>query len=266
VHRKYRNRPVANVIAEIESFDTKQVMFIDDNFIGDIPWTREFVRAIQPLGLKWHAAVSTNIGLHLDLLDEMKDSGCQSLFIGFETVNQDAVRGVRKYQNHVESYPQLIRALHDRGIMINASLVFGFDHDGPNVFGDTLDWLVENKIETMTGHILTPYPGTVLHDRLLEEGRIVDFDWTHYNTSKVVFEPKRMSREELYQGYLWMYDQFYSFKNIVRRMPVSCKQRLPYLLFNLGYRKFGKFTSKIAQMGLMNVLGRVARRLAYGID
>lgn len=266
VNRGYRHRPVEHVVAEIEQLDTKQVMFIDDNLLGEPRWTRQLVRAIKPLDLKWHAAVSTNLVRHPGLIEEMAESGCQSLFIGFETVNPEAVRSVRKYQNHVETYDQLIQALHDRGIMVNASLVFGFDHDGPDVFPDTLAWLVANKVETMTAHILTPYPGTVLYQRLLREGRIVDFDWTHYNTAHVVFRPQRMTREQLYSGYLWIYQEFYSFRNIIRRIPDSPAQRMPYLLFNLGYRKFGKVTSRVAQWGMMHALGRLARRLAYGIE
>jgi radical SAM superfamily enzyme YgiQ (UPF0313 family) len=113
-----------------------------------------------------------------------------------------------------ENYERLIDELHKRGIMVNASLVFGFDHDSPQVFQNTLDWLVKNKVETMTAHILTPYPGTVLYQRFLAEGRITDFDLSHYNTANVVFTPKRMTQEELLKGYLWIYQEFYSFKNI----------------------------------------------------
>lgn len=265
VHHAYRTRPVAHVVGEIQRLDTRHVMFVDDNLIGNARWTRQLLQAIRPLRVKWNAAVSANVGSFPGLLDEMKESGCQSLFIGFETINQDAIRSVRKHQNHVNSYERLIQDLHDRGIMVNASLVFGFDHDGPEVFRHTLDWLLRNRVETMTAHVLTPYPGTVLFRRLLSEGRITDLDWGHYNTSQVVFTPKLMTAEELYEGYLWIYRRFYSWKNILLRMPRSREQRLPYLLFNFGYRKFGRFTSWFARRGLMNRVGRFARRLSYGI-
>ena len=103
-----------------------------------------------------------------------------------------------------------------------------------------------------------------IYQRLKKESRIVDEDWQHYNTAHVVYEPRHMSREELYAGYLWMYDRFYALENILRRMPAG-RRRLPYLLFNLGYRKYGKVTSQVARLGLMNALGRAARRVAYGI-
>ncbi|SDG94249.1 B12-binding domain-containing radical SAM protein [Desulfosporosinus hippei] len=266
VHHQYRNRPIANVLEEIKRLKTKHVMFIDDNLIGDIGWTRAFLKEIKPLGLKWNAAVSANILNHLDVLDQMQESGCQSLFIGFESINEQSIRSVQKFQNKRENYERLIHELHKRGIMVNASLVFGFDHDSPQVFQNTLDWLVKNKVETMTAHILTPYPGTVLYERFFAEGRIVDFDLSHYNTANVVFSPKQMSQKELLEGYLWIYKEFYSFKNIFKRIPDHPKQKVPYLLFSLIYRKFGKLISKIASFGFMSSVGRLARKLSYHIE
>ncbi len=51
-----------------------------------------------------------------------------------------------------------------------------------------------------------------------------------------------------------------------KRMPAGHQMRLPYLLFNLGYRKYGKIAARLArQLGLMNLYGRLARHLSYGI-
>lgn len=150
--------------------------------------------------------------------------------------------------------------------MINASLVFGFDSDSHKVFPETLEWLVKHKIETITVHILTPYPGTNLFQNLLDKNRILDYNWEQYNTANVVFSPKNITKEELLKGYLWIYKEFYSFKNIWNRLPVYKKQRVPYLLFNFGYRKFGKFTSLLGKIGLMNQIGKLARKLSYNID
>lgn len=266
VHNRFRNRPVEQVVSEISLLKTKHVMFVDDNFIGNLGWTRRFVNAIKPLNLTWHAAVSANIGSHPDLLDEMQASGCQSLFIGIESINEKSIKSAFKYQNNIRNYEELINNLHDRGIMLNASMAFGFDEDHPDVFDRTLKWLVTNKVETMTGHILTPYPGTRFYKKLKKEGRIIDKDCSHYNTSHVVFEPKNMTKEELYKGYLRIYRRFYSIGNIIKRIPKHPRSRIPYLLFNLGYRKFGKLTSQLARFGLMNSIGKLARRLSYGIQ
>lgn len=195
----------------------------------------------------------------------MKDTGCQSLFIGFESLNAEALEGVNKKQNSVVKYDKLVEALHSRGIMINASFVFGLDGDDQTTFKATLEWIVKNKIETVTSHILTPFPGTKLYEEFLEQKRIVDFDLSHYNTANVVFAPKNMTAQELYDGYIWLYKELYSLKNILRRLPEARKQRIPYLAFNLLYRKFGSFTEKLCRLITFNRIGRFAKYISYKI-
>lgn len=267
VHKGWRARPVEDVIRDIRLANRKHIMFIDDNIIGNPTWTREFVRAIKPLKLTWHAAVSANIGMMPGLLDEMRESGCETLFIGFETINEDSITETSKVQNDTSRYDKTIREIHDREIMVNASMAFGFDHDTPDVFDRTLAWLIENRIETMTGHILTPYPGTKLYKRLMTEGRITDMDLRNYNTSNVVFTPKNMTAEQLRAGYMGMYDKLYSWGNILRRMPENRRQRAAYLMFNLAYRKYGRLTSTIASgMGMMGRFGEMLSKVSYGIE
>jgi radical SAM superfamily enzyme YgiQ (UPF0313 family) len=265
VSGKYRNRPADDVVEEIRRTGVKQIMFIDDNFIGNIPWVQGLLDRISPMGLVWHAAVSTNILHHPQLIRRMAQCGCRSLFIGFESLNDGSIKSVNKQQNKISEYEQLIQLLHSHGIMVNASLVFGLDEDGPETFDQTLEWLVKNRVETMTGHILTPYPGTVLHKKLTKEGRIICHDLMKYNTSHVVFLPKKLTPEQLQTGYLAMYKKFYSLRNIIRRRPQNRRIMASYLLFNFGYRKYGKFVSFIGRWGVMGAIGRFARRLSFGI-
>lgn len=260
--RKYVNRNIDDVIQDIKILKTKHIMFIDDNFAGNIKWTKEFLIKIKPMNLKWNAAVSIDAAFDSDLLDLMKESGCKSLFIGFESIHADSINGVHKVQNCTDKYEQAIKAIHDRGIMINGSFVFGLDADTPQTFELTLDWIVKNKIETVTSHILTPYPGTVLYDKLKEQGRIVSDNLELYNTAHVVFEPKGMTKEELYRGYIWIYKQIYSFKNIIRRIPESKQQKAPYLLFNLLYRKYGKFTDCLCKLISYKRIGWIAEKIS----
>ncbi|NLM34825.1 MAG: B12-binding domain-containing radical SAM protein [Clostridiales bacterium] len=261
--KTYINRPIEDVIEDIKVLKTRHIMFIDDNFIGNPKWTKEFLKAIKPLKLKWNAAVSSNIVDMPDLLDEMKESGCQSLFIGFESINSKSIDTVHKVQNSVSKYERLVDEIHKRGIMINASFVFGLDEDDCSVFKNTLDWIVKNKIETVTSHILTPYPGTKLYSSLLEENRIVDFNLSNYNTAHVVYKPKKISAEELYEGYLRIYKEIYSFKNIIKRLPRSKKQWIPFLAFNFFYRKFGKVTELICNIVSYENIGRFFRWVSY---
>ena len=246
--QQFINRDIDIVLDEIKALNKKHIMIIDDNFTGNPKWTREFLTRLKDLHIRWNAAVSINIAFDEDMLDLMKESGCQGLFIGFESINQKAISNVHKVQNHTVDYERAVRNIHDRGIMINASFVFGLDGDTKDTFRDTLDWIVKNKIETVTSHILTPYPGTKLYDRMKEEGRILTDDLSLYNTAHVVYKPADITPEDLYKGYLWMYKKVYSFRNIIRRIPEKKDQRSAYLMFNFFYRKFGKLTDALCKL------------------
>jgi len=263
-NRVYVRRPIQDVLRDIDSLKTRHVMFSDDNFIGCPEYTKELLENFRGRNLKWNTTVTTKIADYPELLDLMSEVGCQSLFIGFESINNVALQSVNK-DNRVEKYESIVREIHSRGIMINASMVFGLDGDNSDVFKNTMDWLVKNKIETLTSHILTPYPGTELYSRMNKEGRIVEYDLSKYNTACVVFEPRGMTAEELYRGYIWMYKEFYSFKNVLRRMPEHRAQHVPYILFNLFYRKFGWLTSVIALIIPMHTLGRLGALISYRI-
>lgn len=260
----YVNRTIDSVIEDIRKLGRRHVMFIDDNFIGNPQWTRELLKRITPMKLKWNAAVSANVVELPGMLDLMKESGCQGLFIGFESVNEESLRVANKSQNSVNRFEHLVEEIHRRGIMINASFVFGLDDDDATTFARTLEWIVRNKIETVTSHILTPYPGTEQHRRMTREGRITDTDLRNYTTSNVVYNPKKMDAGILRNGYLDIYRQIYSWRNILRRFPRH--QRIGYLLFNLLYRKYGKLTARICQAIGFNRIGKVCEIMSFKIN
>lgn len=263
IRGSFVNREIDAVIADIKTLKRKHIMFIDDNFIGNPKWTREFLTQLKPMGIKWNAAVSANVADIPGMLDLMKESGCQGLFIGFESLNEQSLHTARKGQNHTSKYEHLVSEIHRRGMMINASFVFGLDDDDNTTFSRTLDWIVKNKIETVTSHILTPYPGTAQYARMMSEGRITSENQVLYTTAEVVYKPMRMTADELKKGHLKIYQDIYSLKNIFRRCPRH--QRIGYLLFNLVYRKYGKLTERICEAIGFNRIGYVCEKLSFSL-
>jgi len=115
--------------------------------------------------------------------------------------------------------------------------VFGFDHDRPNVFEQTVEWIESQRLECATFHILTPYPGTPLFRQFEAEGRLLHRDWSRYDTSHVVFQPRHMTPEALAEGYEWSYRRLFSHASIWRRRPRDAEAVLPYLAMSYLYKK-----------------------------
>jgi radical SAM superfamily enzyme YgiQ (UPF0313 family) len=124
--------------------------------------------------------------------------------------------------------------------MINGSFVFGMDDDDDDVFRRTVDWAIANGITTSTFHILTPYPGTGLHRRLQQEGRIVTSNWDLYDTRHVVYRPARLHPERLKEGYDWAYREFYRWTSIARASFAhgSTKHQAKHFFYAAGWKKF----------------------------
>ncbi|MHC4675345.1 MAG: DUF4070 domain-containing protein, partial [Planctomycetota bacterium] len=137
----------------------------------------------------------------------------------------------------VEEYGRRVKILHDYGIQVNGSFVFGFNHDTRKVFERTADWIEDNRLECATFHILTPYPGTPLFRQMEKEGRLLHKDWSLYDTAHVVFRPRRMTAEELAEGYSWSYRRLFSHRSIWRRRPQSVRAVLPYLAMCYLYKR-----------------------------
>ncbi len=195
---------------------------------------------MRGMGRLWQAAGTVQAVLTPGLIEQAVACGLRSLFIGFETLNQANLKAQHKLHNLQRDYDLAIRKLHDLGVMINGSFVFGMDEDDDSVFDRTVSWAVAQGIETATFHILTPYPGTALHRRMAAEGRITTEDWDLYDTRHAVFRPARMTAEALEAGYWQAYHDFYSWPNILeaagtKQQPLA---RLRHLAYTGGWKKF----------------------------
>jgi radical SAM superfamily enzyme YgiQ (UPF0313 family) len=155
-------------------------------------------------------------------------------------LNQENLVSQNKHQNLGRDYTAAIRRLHDLGVMVNASFVFGMDDDDESVFERTVEWAIQQGIETATFHILTPYPGTILHTRMQSEGRIISRNWDIYDTRHAVFQPRRMSTTALEAGYWRAYRDFYRWDSIIQsaRKKENIVEMLRHLAYAGGWKKF----------------------------
>jgi len=231
-----RKRPIAEVEAEYASFKGKVIIFWDDNIAADMEYAKGLFRAIAPYRKWWSSQASIHAGRDDEFLAAAARSGCKQLFLGLESISQKSMAEVNKGFNRVEEYLQIIERIHSHGIAVQAGIVFGFDHDTPEIFKDTIDLLENAGVQNATFNMLTPFPGTPLFRRMEAEGRILTRDWRKYNSrDDLVYQPRRMSAAELLAGFRYANDRFYSLRSIAKRLSRSPVQLWWTLPLNLVY-------------------------------
>ncbi len=249
--KSFYTQAVDAALAEIERLPGRHLYFLDDHLFGSPPFATALFAGMRGMGRLWQAAGTVNSILQPGLVEKAADCGLRSLFVGFETLNEENLRDQHKKQNLNRDYAAAIRKLHDLGVMVNASFVFGMDQDDETVFDRTVEWAIRQGIETATFHILTPYPGTALHARLLAAGRITTRNWDLYDTRHAVIRPANMDASVLEAGYWRAYREFYRWGSILRSAfsRPGLPGRLRHLAYTGGWKKFEPFWEFIIRSG-----------------
>lgn len=237
LHIPYQLRDVEQVAEEVVANREPYFVFIDNNLGSRPEYLRRLCRALAPLDKLWSAAVTIDITDDPGLVREMALAGCTAVFVGLETLTGQNLDDARKKSPRPEEYARRVELLHRHGIAVNASFVFGFDHDRPDVFERTADWVEANRLECATFHILTPYPGTPLFRRYEAEGRLLHKNWDLYDTGHVVFRPRHMTPDELAAGYDRCYRRLFSARSIWRRRPRRPSEVPSYLVMSYLYKR-----------------------------
>ncbi len=219
--RKMRYRPVEDVIEELKELNVKFVFFTDNNIVGNPKYAKELFKALIPLKIKWIGQGSLNAVNDRELVKLARRSGCVGLLIGFESLSARALSAMGKIVNKVEEYKVAIRRLHKEKIGIIGCFVFGFDEEDASVFKRTVEFVKKLNIEVPQFTLLTPYPGTVLREKMGEASRILHNRWEKYDATHAVFQPLQMKVDELRAGYDRSCRKVYSHWSIIKRLTRS---------------------------------------------
>ena len=248
---------VDEALAEIDRLPGRHLYFLDDHLFGHPKFASMLFDGMRGMDRLFQGAATVNSLLKPGLLEKAAAAGLRSVFVGLETTNETNLRRHSKVQNLNRDYTAAIRRIHENGVMINGSFVFGMDEDRPDVFDRTVDWAVENSIETSTFHIMTPYPGTGLHQRMRAEGRMLLSGWDLYDTRHCVYRPRGMTPEQLETGYWQAYRDFYRWPRLFQAAGAKpdLAGKLRHLAYSAGWKKFE---------GLWNLLIR-ARQVTHAL-
>lgn len=220
VHRFFdgmRNRPVAQVVDEIKQSGLEYIELHADNLVADREYALELFEALKPLNIKWLAEATINIAEHDDLLEAAAQSGLFYLLSGLETPSRAALKAAGKGFIKIDKTKEYISKLHQHNIAVDSAMLFGFDEHSSDIFEETLAFVDDIELDVCHSVIITPYPGTLFYQQLEKEQRLLTKDWSLYDGTHAVFQPKQMTPQTLEEGQAWFYEKYNSLGRSVQR-------------------------------------------------
>lgn len=249
--RSFYTQEVDRALEDIHGLPGRHLYFLDDHLLGHQGFARSLFSGLKGGGRLFQGASTIDAIVDGDLIECAVEAGLRSVFIGFESISTRSLEMAGKRQNLRSNANRAIKRLHDLGVRINGSFVFGLDGDDADVFDRTVEWAVHHGLTTATFHIATPYPGTRFHAEMKRQDRILHEDWELYDTRHVVFQPLNMSSEQLLAGYHRAYKEFYRLSNIWtaslgREYSIDSLRQFAY---SIGWKKFEPLWRLLIQTG-----------------
>lgn len=239
-------RPTEDILAEIRELKgTKKLFFfVDDNITSNMAQAKEFFRALIPEKVKWVSQASINAAHDDEFLALIKESGCQGLLIGFESLDPENLKDMNKGFNTMKGgFEAALANLRRHGIRLYPTFIFGYDHDTEESFARTVAFAKKHAFYIAAFNHLTPFPGTPLYERLEKEGKLRYAEWwldPGYRYNTVPFRPAKLRPEQVQQGCVDARASFYSWGSILRRSldPVNRQKGmfLPFFTINAMFR------------------------------
>jgi len=228
--KSFRYRDPDDVLAELRTFSGRLVVFLDDNILGDAARAKPILAGMKGMGVKWGGQANLRFAEDPEAVRLLADSGCIGIFVGIESMAGEHANHPKTGSRYSQS--DLIKRIRDTGVVVEASMIFGFDDHDEGVFERTVRFLEDCKPSLPTFHILTPYPGTALFEKFDGEGRLLHKDWTRYDHGQVVFRPRLMTPEQLYKGWQQARWEAYRWPKIIDRVMQSPGKPV-HLMYNL---------------------------------
>ena len=221
--RTHRSRPIDNILAELQSLkrSRKVFFFVDDNFAGNIKAAKPLLQALAPMNIRWITQMSINAAHDEEFLQLLSNSGCKGVLIGFESLDPETLRSMKKRFNTMRGgYAVALKNLRRYNIRVYGTFVFGYQNDTPETFDSTVEFAIEQRLYIAAFNHLTPFPGTALYRRLKDENRLRFDAWwldDEYRYNDVPFNPERLNHDDVTRLCVESRRKFYSWGSILRR-------------------------------------------------
>ncbi|HEX9985191.1 MAG TPA: radical SAM protein [Thermoanaerobaculia bacterium] len=199
----FREKSPARVVAELQTITAPNVFITDDIFWMNVKRGEEMGRAIKEAGIRKFFTVQTRTDIIVKfphLVEQWKDCGNLSIFLGLESVTDEGLKAVNK-KNTQSNNVRAIEILKDLGVGFTPNFIVdpAWDHDD---FARLREWIEEMGAYNSGFSILTPLPGTDLWDTAKQN--VTTHDWEMYDIVHTVL-PTKLPLRDFYEEYsgLW---------------------------------------------------------------
>lgn len=240
---KYLLRDIGTVYNEMAHAPGRIALICDATFGLRKQYTIDLMRALAPLKKKIGIETTLTRLKDRQVLQAMAEGGVAWLVVGVETVAE-------KFRKHGSadletSLTEVLDRAHDLGMLVQGNFICGLDGDGPESFEQIFEVYERSGLDGIMMGILTPYPDTPLYRQLEREGRIFDRRWENYDCHHVVYRPRRMTVDQLIEGYLGLYRAVRERRSIPREIfeAIRCHGISPEAISRIGHNLYQKFDS-----------------------
>jgi len=244
---------------------SKVIFFTDNNIVSDSDhrrgvrdtrYARSLFEALIDEGVMWVGQGEIAVASDLELVELMARSGCFQLLVGFESISEDNLDTIGKPSNDVGTYIEHVDRLHSHGVTLIGCLMFGMDHDTPEVFEHTARF-IDRAIDIPQLTVMTPLPGTAQYRQMIRDGRMLHDDWSQFDITHVVHSPRGMTAQELEEGYRWLARRTFTYPAMLKRALRAAGRPLVYQHPRTTFRT--RFSSVLAPNLVYRALSRVGR-------
>ncbi len=239
---RYRIKPIERVLQEIDAVRAMWrrpfIEFADDNTFVNKKWAKELLLRLADRQIRYFTETDVSVADDEELLDLLYPSGCRQILIGFESPRRASLDGLDRANwksGQHSKYLEAIDKIQSRGVSVCGCFIVGLDSDTPEIFDELRDFIERSRLLEVQITILTPFPGTRLYQRLLDEERLLyPGAWDRCTLFDINFRPRGMTVEQLEEGVMQLWQDAWNakafawrkrhYRNLLRARKASADQ------------------------------------------
>jgi len=203
----WRHRSINNVLGEIEwlvsKYGYERVNIVDDIFTLNKVRIEEFCQGILNRGLRigWRSQTRADC-VSLELLELMREAGCQFLTFGVESGSPAILKNLNK-RERIEDIVNAFAWCKKAGIKATFNVIIGAPGETRTTIEETRNLIRKTKPDYLSTANLRAYPGTALWKQAQDDGLcddsffLTDRECLHYTGAMSVPQMYQTAREYL---------------------------------------------------------------------